>query len=205
MFGFLKNLFGSSPRMFDWLDRLGFSKEEDDYLPLKLSCDAWHETGHLIGTFLVKCTPAHVRINTNNWNAFVCNQKRFLKLPKGKKEIIHIGGWALERKFYDINTCKRSIGFGTTKRKGKSCDWHKLGRPSVERMDTISVLFYDKAVLEFAQKAHDELVEKRRLARKDILRLYGEFMEDERIRSIVCIMEKEFDKHYREHPENDRP
>ena len=192
---FFKSLFWSGHQMFDWLDRLdflGFGNSGNK--PLELESNAWHETGHVIGLFLNGCVPVHVRVNTRNNNSFVT----YNRLPNSKKflnermKIIHVGGWALERRHYGIDLCKAHVGFNDVK--NEDGDWFKLGQPSVEWMDNLSMLFYDKVELEFSEKIHKEIVEKKRLVRKDIFRLYGEFMGDERLRFIAETIEKEFRK-----------
>ena len=188
MWGIFDRLFGSVQEPFDWMLGAQFKQYLSNGLCFLKACareemheldnSAWHEAGHVIGTFLVGCPVVHARINDRRNHAFVTLPKRYNRLPKEQFDIVHVGGWALERLHFSIEECKKHVGYKNMRKCNQNSDWHKLGMPTIEKMDELSKPFYDDGLLGLAEQIHDELVEKKRLARSDIKRLYGEFMTD---------------------------
>lgn len=209
MFDFLFDWFGSLSR-FEWMENLWQVPKqifnESDY---ELENSAWHETGHLLGSFIVKCPCFHVHINPKTNNAFVIYSNQSNKLSTEQFDVMHVGGWALERKHYDLEKCKVSIGYGVQQPEdNEECDdtlsdWNVLGQPSIEKLEDMSELFYHDELLEFSKKICDELVEKKRFSRKDILRLYDEFMSDSRLRFIAEGIERAFTEQFKRSEDNE--
>ncbi len=173
--------------MLGFLARILMPPSEEE---ATLERTAWHETGHIIGSFLVRSIPTYACIKYGKIS-YINNDSRFESKPIEYRRICLVGGWALERqKRYDIEICKDAIGYGDDGIK-ETWDWHEMGRPTIEEMDALSKWFNRKELAGITKKIHKELLSKRKLYIKHLKPLYREFMEDARIRSLVDSLEQE--------------
>lgn len=147
---------------------------------------AWHETGHMLGYFILNCPPQSAYINDKSGGQVMPSNDATFIHPCMKK-IALVGGWALERKHASVELCKDSIGYGITK--FTSSDWVQLDQPTVQELESLSVRwFYRDAFKGISRRIHDEFISHKRLSRKRILELYNEFLADEKARKEACFL-----------------
>ena len=139
---------------------------------------SWHEAGHILGCFIIERPPLSARVN-GDFSGLVQPDFGMCSVDKEIKRIIHVGGWAFERRHATLQQCKESVGYGN--RKCKNSDWLSLEQPTVKEMDDMSKRWFShREFSRIAKKIHDELFSRRRLSKKRIEELYDEFVADEK-------------------------
>lgn len=144
---------------------------------------SWHEAGHILGYFIVKCPPKHAYVNDKGGGK-VIESLSADSLSDGMKRIVHVGGWAFERKHASVKLCKDSIGYGETR--FKTSDWMILGQPTVDELESLSEKwFYHPEFRRHVKAIHDGLLMRGQLSKKQIMGLYERFLADEKARELA--------------------
>ena len=175
LFEFFKKLFG-----FDSESLEPTSEQKRDFLEKA----TWHEAGHIIGGFLVQLPPKYAYINVDRERGYVTRHDNAFLEINSIRWLICVGGWAVQRKHYDMDSCKMSVGYQVNNPK-YTTDWELLRKPSIETMDLISQVFYNQEIERFTSKVYKMLRKKRILKKKQIGKLYNEFMKNGEIRSVM--------------------
>lgn len=182
-------------RLLDFFKKLlGFDTESSELTNEQkrdyLEKASWHEAGHIIGGFLVQLPPKYAYINVDRERGYVTRNDNASLDINIVRWLICVGGWAVQRKHYDMDSCKMSVGYQVSNPK-YTTDWELLRKPSIETMDLISQVFYNQEIERFTNKVYKMLRKKRILKKKQIDKLYKEFMKNGEIRSVMSDLKNE--------------
>ena len=181
LFDFFKKLFGFESKSSELT-----SEQKRDFLEQA----SWHEAGHIIGGFLVQLPPKYAYINVDNGRGYVTRHDNASLDINSVRWLICVGGWAVQRKHYDMDACKLAVGYKVSNPQ-HTTDWELLRRPSIETMDLISQVFYNREIERFTSKVCKMLRKKRILKKKQIDSIYKEFMKNGEIRRVMSELKHE--------------